>query len=761
MIKTSIPLKVAIGYSVVALVLIMAIWLVYSNTKSILAINQASSEYIRKRDAADSLMTCLLTDEQTNLKQLSDALNNPQQSSFLLEKMNNLKTGKDSVIVAQKTAQTHEEKNITVEVAKTRKGFFHRLADVFRKERAETLCVKKDSNQAIIDTIAPVNVAKNVAGILEQIDKKEQSASKINRQALSKEMAELQMISAQMALRSAQQLNEAHKRECESMQQTINRAMQARQHLLWQIALLAVIAILAALILLYYIRRDSKKECIYRENLEQANKEIRRIMQQRERLLLTITHDIKAPAASISGFIDLLKDDVANERGRSYLQSMQNSATHLSQLVTELLDYHQLENGLMEKHPVSFCPQKLVAQCAEEMKMQSEQKGLALYCETQGCELFYRADAFRIRQILYNLVSNAIKYTEAGSISIHAHIGKNPILAETPYSLVLKVADTGRGLTQEESRRIFQAFTRLEETQGIEGTGLGLSITQELTRLLGGTIQLESEKGKGSTFTVILPMSKCEEDEQQERAPKTLNNNKVLILDDDKLQLQLLQEMVHRISSDWKVFACNHISEALTLLHNEHPALMMMDIEMPEMNGIEMLKHINHSNMKVIAMTAHDSSIKEKLLQEGFDDCLFKPFTMEILSFILLAGENVVPSKENENHRLENILAFAGDDAEGARNILQTVKQELETYITSLTEVQKTEPLSTDRIGKIVHKLLPIATMLKLEHIKELKSLSSGHIQELDIEKIREYLQVVISNLQDILHHSLHLDELK
>ncbi len=750
MIKTSIPLKVAIGYSVVAIVLIMATWLVYSNTQSILAINQASREYIHKRDAADSLMTHLLKDEQTNLKQLSDALNNHAQPNYLHEKMNNLNSGKDSIMVHQKTAQTHEAKNTTVEVVKTKKGFFRRLADAFRKEHAETLSVKKDSNRAIIDTVAPVNVAENVADILEQIDKKEKSASKNNRQAVSKEMAELQMVSAQMALRSAQQLNDAHQRERESMQQSINQAMQARQHLLWQIGLLAIIAIVAALILLWYIRRDSKKERIYRENLEHANEEIQRIMLQRERLLLTITHDIKAPAASISGFIDLLKDDVANERGRSYLQSMQNSATHLSQLVAELLDYHQLENGLMEKHPVSFCPQKLVNQCVEEMRVQSEQKGLSLEYEAKGCESLYRADAFRIRQILNNLVSNAIKYTESGSVTIHAHIRKNTTQAETPFYLVLEVKDTGKGMTPEESRRIFQAFTRLEGAQGIEGTGLGLSITQELTKLLGGTIHLQSQKGKGSTFTVTIPMAKCEDEKVPESIQKPLSNNKVLILDDDKLQLQLLQEMLRRINKDWKVFACNHISEALTILHNEHPALMMMDIEMPEMNGMEMIKHINHSNMKVIAMTAHDTSIKEKLLQAGFDDCLFKPFTMESLSRNALTHQEA-PHKSPSHQRFADILAFAGDDAEDAQNILQTVKQEIEGHISNLMKAQKAEPLSTDEIGKIAHKLLPIATMIKLEHIEELKSLSPEHIKDVETEKIREYMQVIITDLQHIL----------
>ena len=750
MIKTSIPLKAAIGYSVVAIVLIMATWLVYSNTQSILTINQASREYIHKRDAADSLMTHLLKDEQANLKQLSDALNNHAQPNYLNEKMNNLNNGKDSVMIHQKTAQTHEAKNTTVEVVKTKKGFFRRLGDVFRKEHAETLCVKKDSTRAIIDTIAPINVTENVADVLKQIDKKEKSAYKNNRQAVSKEITDLQMVSAQMSLRSAQQLNDTHQRERESMQQSINQAIQARQHLLWQIGLLAIMAIMAALILLWYIQRDAKKERIYREELEHANEEIQRIMRQREHLLLTITHDIKAPAASISGFIDLLKDDVANERGRSYLQSIENSATHLSQLVAELLDYHQLENGLMEKHTVSFCPQKLIEQCVEEMKVQSEHKGLTLEYEMQDCESFYCADAFRIRQILNNLVSNAIKYTDIGGISIHAYIRKNISNTETSFNFVLEVKDTGKGMTPEESRRIFQAFTRLEGAQGIEGTGLGLSITKELTKLLGGTILLQSKKDQGSTFIVTIPMTKCEDEKASESATKPLRNNKILILDDDKLQLRLLQEMLYRINQDCEVFACNHTSEALTVLHNEQPALMIMDIEMPEMNGMEMIKHIDHSQMKITAMTAHDISIKEKLLQAGFDDCLFKPFTMASLSKIIPAQQGE-PHKPSSNSRFEAILAFTGDDTESAQDILQIVKLELEEHIKNLKDALPNTSLSIDKISKIAHKLLPIATMIKLEHQEELKSLSPEYIQDMEAEKIREYLQVIINDLQNIL----------
>ena len=326
--KNHFPFKVAAGYC--AAVLILAISLVYSNTKSILAINQASREYIQKRDAADSTMSALLKEEQANLHQLSAALEGKGDKNYLREKVNSLNNGKDSIVVHPKTQQTHKAENTTVEVVKTRKGFFRRLADAFKKEHAETLSVKRDSNHAIIDSITtPVNVAENVADILEQIDRKEMSSSKNHSQAISKEMENLQMVNAQLALRSAQQLNEVHQRERDSMQQAINKAMEARQYLLWQIGLLAIVTIIAAIILLWYIWRDTQKERIYRENLENANEEIRRIMQQREHLLLTITHDIKAPAASISGFIDLMKDYVNDARGAECLVNIKRSAHHL------------------------------------------------------------------------------------------------------------------------------------------------------------------------------------------------------------------------------------------------------------------------------------------------------------------------------------------------------------------------------------------------------------------------------------------------
>ena len=773
--KNNIPLKVALGYCIIAIIMILAISLVYSNTKSIIAINEASREYIKKKDAADSTMTSLLKEEQKNLKQLSDAMAGKSTSNYLQDKVKSLNTGKDSIVVHSKAPQTHEAKKTTVEVMKTRRGFFRRLADAFKKEHAETLSIKQDSNRAIIDTITtPVNVAENVANILDQIDKKEKVATQDHKESINKEMEDLKIVSTKLALRSAKQLSDVHQRERDSMQKAINKAMAARKQLLWQIGLLTLVTLLAIIVMIWFIWRDARKERIYRENLEAANEEIQRIMNQRERLLLTITHDIKAPAASISGFIDLMKEYVTEAQGIECLQNIKNSAAHLSRLVASLLDYHQLENGLMKVQPVSFSPTQLVKESVEGMRLRAEEKGLAISYEmTMGMkkeanqenetdkELFL-ADAFRIRQILDNLVSNAIKYTDHGSVNIEARVSK--IMGK--LTLTMSVKDTGKGMTDEEKQKVFQAFTRLKSAQGIEGTGLGLSITQELVSLLGGEILLRSTLGKGSNFIVTLPIEPAPKDDSQEdikqtsdhqeakdsdnkkKAQQEFANHKVLILDDDKLQLQLLQEMLRRLAGDsWQVFACNHVIDALTILHNEQPALMLMDIEMPEKNGTEMITHINHTNMTVIAMTAHDTSIREQLIKAGFDDCLFKPFSIEKLSAILGI------ESEPQSH-FDALLAFAEGDEEAAKEILNTVKQELAEHLKNLKEAMEEDSLSIDKIGKAAHKLLPIASMMQMSCLEELKALSPEHIQENGEEEIRKKLKVVADCLQHVLEQS-------
>lgn len=757
--KNNIPVKVSIGYAAVAIIMVLAIALVYGNTKSIIAINQASKEYIAKKNTADSTMTSLLKEEQENLRQLSDAMAGKPDKNYLREKVNSLNTGKDSVVVHSKAPQTHEAKSTTVEVVKTRKGFFRRLADAFKKEHAETLSVKKDSNMAVVDTVVtPVNVAENVADILQQIEKKENHEKRSHADNMNKEVEDLKVMSTQLALRSAKQLSDVHQKERGAMQRAISQAMEARRDLLWQMGLLAIVTIAAVMVLIVVIWRDSKKEREYQESLEAANEEIQCVMNQRERLLLTITHDIKAPAASIAGFIDLMGDYVSSRKGMECLHNIKNSAVHLSHLVASLLDYHQLENGLMKVRPTTFSLVRLVAECVEGMRLRAEEKGLRLSYDTTKAEGLFLADAFRIRQILDNLVGNAIKYTDCGGVTVKALVSK--VMGK--HQLTLSVKDTGKGMTTEDKRKVFQAFARLGNAQGIEGAGLGLSITKELVALLDGEIHVYSTVGKGSIFTVTIPVEPSKEETTKKDARKAFANHKILILDDDKLQLQLIQEMLRRIVDDsWWVFACGHVVDALTTLHNERPALMLMDIEMPEMNGTEMIRHVNHAQMTVVAMTAHDNSIKGQLLEAGFDDCLFKPFGIDQLARILgkeakgqVVADDTTPT-DGPSSRFDSLVAFAGGDEDAAREIVSTVKEELARHLSDLKEMRESAILPVENIGKVAHKLLPIASMTRMESVEALTALSPERIHGIGEGQIREYLKMVINELQDILAHDL------
>lgn len=757
--KNNIPVKVSIGYAAVAIIMVLAIALVYGNTKSIIAINQASKEYIAKKNTADSTMTSLLKEEQENLRQLSDAMAGKPDKNYLREKVNSLNTGKDSVVVHSKAPQTHEAKSTMVEVVKTRKGFFRRLADAFKKEHAETLSVKKDSNMAVVDTVVtPVNVAENVADILQQIEKKENHEKRSHADDMNKEVEDLKVVSTQLALRSAKQLSDVHQKERGAMQRAISQAMEARRDLLWQMGLLAIVTIAAVMVLIVVIWRDSKKEREYQESLEAANEEIQCVMNQRERLLLTITHDIKAPAASIAGFIDLMGDYVSSRKGMECLHNIKNSAVHLSHLVASLLDYHQLENGLMKVRPTTFSLVRLVAECVEGMRLRAEEKGLRLSYDTTKAEGLFLADAFRIRQILDNLVGNAIKYTDCGGVTVKALVSK--VMGK--HQLTLSVKDTGKGMTTEDKRKVFQAFARLGNAQGIEGAGLGLSITKELVALLDGEIHVYSTVGKGSIFTVTIPVEPSKEETTKKDARKAFANHKILILDDDKLQLQLIQEMLRRIVDDsWRVFACGHVVDALTTLHNERPALMLMDIEMPEMNGTEMIRHVNHAQMTVVAMTAHDNSIKGQLLEAGFDDCLFKPFGIDQLARILgkeakgqVVADDTTPT-DGPSSRFDSLVAFAGGDEDAAREIVSTVKEELARHLSDLKEMRESAILPVENIGKVAHKLLPIASMTRMESVEALTALSPERIHGIGEGQIREYLKMVINELQDILAHDL------
>ena len=234
--------------------------------------------------------------------------------------------------------------------------------------------------------------------------------------------------------------------------------------------------------------------------------------------MLAITHDFKAPLGSIMGYADLLSRLTVDERQRFYLDNMKTSSEHLLKLVVDLLDFHRLDLHKAEINRVTFHPARLLEEIHVSFEPLTSAKGLELHCNiAPELEGTYISDPLRLRQIINNLLSNAVKFTDKGCVTMTACYENR--------RLVVAVADTGKGMGPADRERIFQEFTRLPGAQGKEGFGLGLSIVRMLVQLLEGTIDVDSVPGKGSTFTLRVPlfpvrMPERTGEEMQEKVPE-------------------------------------------------------------------------------------------------------------------------------------------------------------------------------------------------------------------------------------------------
>ena len=860
----STRIKILVGYALLAIVLLSATWMVYDNTRSLSAVNHASERFMARRDIVDSLvfsmletanaersvllgdaskwerfdralsgskrqarklrlllndtlkqqrldtLMALLITKRENTLLVMNVLKNNSRDIYNNNKVEALHSGRDSIVISPQTKERHEQHETVYEVVKTKRGFFRRLGDAFRKQRTDTISTTRLTHQPSTDTIHHrLNIADSVANALAEIHSEQQRANDRQQGIISTQNDRLQLVSIQLTKRTWQLLEDIQSDEHNALQRVVGKAISSRRAMIVRIAVLGLLAILSAAILVVYILRDIKRERRDRQRILEAKTETERIMQQRERLLLTITHDIKAPAASIAGFIDLLSEYVDRPKAVGYLQSISGSANHLLQLVSALLDYHKLESGKAERHEVSFQPTALVSECVAQMQPLAMAKQLRLATDINVAEdMFCRSDAFRIKQIVNNLVSNAIKYTDEGEVRVGINVQNG--------TMMLSVKDTGSGMTPQELQSVFNAFTRLPGAQGKEGVGLGLTITREIVTLLGGRINVASTKGKGTTFRVCLPVKvvtnqgihsggalvssaptkqqvhqqskelhqQSKEVHQQNKynsmvgaletsAPPKGNSQhhntstsqpiiSVVIVDDDRLQGQLLNEMLRRIDGvQFDITTTIHADEAISIAVEKNPHIVFTDIEMPEMNGSEIMRRIRTASSatsatdksvrrtKFVAMTAHEQSIMPQLRSDGFDACLFKPFSVQTLaaticqltgaavmvsekeqnskhtiageaennsklktqnSKLTIAGEAENNSKlKTQNSKLKSaLLPFTDGDPEAEAQIIGDIRKSIEEYLEMIGDGSDPE-----RVAKAAHKAMPLLEMIE------------------------------------------------
>lgn len=524
---------------------------------------------------------------------------------------------------------------------------------------------------------------------------------------------------------------------------------------------IAVAAVLLSACFLIMIWRDITRSNRYRRELEEANKRAEALLEAREKLMLAITHDFKAPLGSIIGYTDLLSGLTTDERQRFYLDNMKSSSQHLLKLVSDLLDFHRLDLNKAEVNRVTFNPAQLFEEIRVSFKPLTDAKHLALdYSIDSELDGRFISDPLRIRQIVNNLLSNAVKFTVKGNIALNVTYHSS--------SVRIEVADTGKGMAPGDREKIFQEFTRLPGAQGEEGFGLGLSIVHKLVTLLEGSISVQSTLGEGSRFIVILPLypvgpvvgEKQEEavastsvsDQAGDREEISFQKlNHVLLIDDDRIQLALTAAMLEQ--QNIRATCCQQPDELIEQLRTSSFDVLLTDVQMPAINGFDLLKLLRASNIPqaraipVIAVTARSEMGEQDFREYGFAGCLHKPFTVkELLAIItgeVLENSSIRPTETSLDFRA--LTAFSEDDSEAASAIIQTFIEETEKNRSRMEESVRT--MDVDGIAGMAHKLLPLFSLLGASGVLPLLSWLEQRrgevISDEIVRKAKEALQQV------------------
>jgi len=732
----------------------------------------------------DSLQQ-LLTDtlQQMRLDTVRSLLRNKEQNMVLvLEAMKQSPTDElyrqqlDSLIMQQDSilSSTHVRRRVVTHrnsytIHHKPKKFFRRLADVFSPGKPDSTQVDNIIQEEYTDTIDEAyNPVDTIATMLTSIQHKVFQTRQESMRTLDARINQLRIAGGRVSQRVNQLLDNIEDDEQKAMEVRIAHEQDIRQQAAWTMATIAILAVLLVLIFFTIIWRDITRSNHYRKELEKAKLYAENLLVAREKLMLTITHDIKAPAGSIIGYIDLLIRLVQDRRQQFYLHNMKSSANHLLDLITSLLDYHRLEAGKMDIHPVTFNPHELFESIYTSFLPGAEKKQLTLnFEENIPRTLNLEGDPFRIRQIAENLISNALKFTSQGSITIQVDYEQN--------RFTFRVEDTGCGMSFQEQQRVFQAFTRLQSAQGQEGFGLGLSITKKLVELLNGEITIESAPGKGSMFQVVLFLPKVT------KAPitqvETLSDDKkqwrILLIDDDRIQLNLTEVMIYDLFNHAQhsippvIKCCTQPEELFKLIASETFDIVFTDIQMPAMNGFELLQKLRSldvpqaKNIPVIAITARSDMDETDFCTQGFAGCLHKPFNQTELLKIFKTHmqddwkENTVqtdskPSDTECTYNFSPLTAFSGDDPAAAHEILETFIGESTKNYERMKQALSNKDMAD--LCNVAHKMLPTFTMIEARKAIPALQWLEFHRGNTDLsDEARQHADEALSCIADVI----------
>lgn len=489
------------------------------------------------------------------------------------------------------------------------------------------------------------------------------------------------------------------------------------------ISFAAVVSFILVIIFSIVILSDFWKSQEYRDELEKSNAYTNSLLKSREQLINMVSHDLKSPLSTISGYSELLHKTAQNNKEENYLDHIKNASNYMTQLVDDLLEFSKLEDGQITIEMVPFCLNDIVKETSANIKAVYDQKPIQLLLELDpALDIAIASDPFRINQILYNLIGNAYKFTDKGNITVSTKLETK----NRTYSAVIQVSDTGIGISKEKQQDIFNAFTQISQNNRSKdsGFGLGLAISKKLVSLLKGQLTLQSSPGKGSTFEVSFPV-KLSGQPLEELTPTPSNSHfklNVIIVDDDVSLRQLLVDVLGQYDVSTSTF--EDAKAALSALDDLPYDLIITDIQLPKMNGFHFMETVkkmpSYQQQPIIAMTGRTDINTEEYLNSGFSKVVYKPFKTHMWLDILteLFPDRITQIKKEETNKhtfyhseyfdTTSIAGFLNYDEEALKSLLELFLNDTKKHITELKTAQQQNDIET--IKHLSHQML---TMFK------------------------------------------------
>ncbi|NJB36815.1 hybrid sensor histidine kinase/response regulator [Croceivirga sp. JEA036] len=507
---------------------------------------------------------------------------------------------------------------------------------------------------------------------------------------------------------------------------------------------LGILAFIIILLSIYFITRDFRRVQRLSTQLEAANTYTKELLQSREQLIKTVSHDMRSPLGVIKGYADLLPTANRKEDTEKYISNIQVAANHVNKLANDLLDFSKLEAGKLLIEPTNFIPAQLIEEIATSLKPANTAVALQLDIAATLQQTF-KTDPFRLRQILTNLISNAFKFTQNGYVKINADLQKDA-------QLKITIADTGSGIPKSIQQTIFNEFTQAETNVKKEGYGLGLTIAQKLTHLLGGKISFTSEENKGTTFYVEVPVEHIETNSRSKSTD--YSSKKVVLIDDDTSLLALLSTFLEQLNIPHKTFT--KLSDVPKTIGFEYD-IVFTDMQMPTNTGFEVLHAFkqqmpHYKGQPIIAMTGNRTLNAHRCIKAGFAQLLYKPFSKGELQSALMNHLKIASTVDTVKNTTKQTFYYLNTEPltgfldpaqldEKLRENLRIFYQEtLKNY--SLIEhalASKNQVV----IKEIAHKMLPMFRLLQISEV-------IPHLEQLEAEaktRSKEHFTKALENV--------------